>query len=113
MSDNQPAWTAKPNDSKPKGDDFKLNGIIMINPATGKKEQVTNGYAGLWVFLFGAFYFFYKGMWMEAVLWTIIAIIVALPTMGLGYLVLQIILWFTIGNLIRNNYRKNGWKDVV
>ena len=90
-----------------------MKGIVMINPATGKEEQITDGYAGLWVFLFGVFYFFYKGMWMEAVLWVIIALIVGIPTMALGVLPLQIVLWFIIGNLIRNHYRKNGWKDVV
>ena len=92
---------------------IKLKGIVMINPATGKKERVTDGHAGLWVLLFGVFYFFYKGMWMEAVLWVIIALIVGIPTMALGVLVLDIVLAFIIGNLIRNNYRKNGWKDVV
>ena len=94
-------------------DSAKPKGIVMINPATGMKELVTDGYAGLWVLLFGVFYFFYKGMWMEAVLWVIIAVIVAIPTMGLGVIVLDIVLAFIIGNLIRNSYRKNGWKDVV
>jgi len=94
-------------------DSAKPKGIVMINPATRVKELVTDGYAGLWVLLFGVFYFFYKGMWMEAVLWVIIAVIVAIPTMGLGVIVLDIVLAFIIGNLIRNSYRKNGWKDVV
>ena len=86
----------------------KPKGIVMINPATGMKELVTDGYAGLWVLLFGVFYFFYKGMWMEAVLWVIIAVIVAIPTMGFGVIVLDIVLAFIIGNLIRNSYRKNA-----
>ena len=94
-------------------DSAKPKGIVMINPATGMKDLVTDGYAGFWVLLFGVFYFFYKGMWMEAVLWVIIAVIVAIPTMGLGVIVLDIVLAFIIGNLIRNSYRKNGWKDVV
>ena len=67
----------------------------------------------LWVLLSGVFYFFYKGMWMEAVLRVIIAVTVAIPTMGFGVIVLDIVLAFIIGNLIRNSYRKNGWKDVV
>ena len=91
----------------------KPKGIVMINPATGMKEQVTDGYAGLWIFLFGIFYLFYKGMWMESVLWVIIALIAGIVTMGIGAIVLQIVLAFIIGNLIRNHYRKNGWKDVV
>ena len=106
MSDNQPAWAPKSNDSKSKG-------IIMINPATGREERVTGGHAGLWVFLFGGFYLFYKGLWVEAILWVIIAVLVGLPTMFIGAIVLQIIMWFIIGDLIRKNYRKNGWKDVV
>ena len=32
-------------------------GIIMINPDTGKPEKITGGHAGLWVALFGPFYF--------------------------------------------------------
>ena len=94
-------------------DSAKPKGIVMINPATGMKELVTDGYAGLWVFLFGLFYLFYKGMWMESVLWVIIALIAGIVTMGIGAIVLQIVLAFIIGNLIRNHYRKNGWKDVV
>ena len=91
----------------------KPNGIVMINPATGMKEQVTGGHAGLWILLFGIFYLFYKGMWMESVLWVVIAFIAGIVTMGIGTIVLQVVLAFIIGNLIRNHYRKNGWKDVV
>ena len=42
-------------------------GIIMINPDTGKPEKITGGHAGLWVLLFGPFYFMWKGMWSYVV----------------------------------------------
>ena len=67
-------------------------GIIMINPDTGKPEKITGGHAGLWVALFGPFYFMWRGMWSYIV--------------PFGYL-------FYIGEYVKDSYRRRGWKDVA
>lgn len=58
----------------------------------------------LWCFLFGSFYFIYKGIWRHA----IISFILTIATVGISWIVYP----FIASNILENNYLKNGWKPV-
>jgi len=72
----------------------------LVNSANN--YEVTVSLAGLWCFLFGCFYFAYKGVWGQAFLSGIIAVC----TFGLSWLIYP----FFAEKIIVDHYQKNGWK---
>ena len=72
------------------------------NPSNGHIE--TASLPILWTFLFGCFYFAFKGFWMHAA----IAFVAALITSGLSWLIYP----FFAPMIVRNYYLRNGWLPV-
>lgn len=72
----------------------------LVNPVNNYEISVS--YAFLWCFLFGSFYFAYKGVWGQAFLSAIIAIF----TCGISWLIYP----FFAEKIIVDHYRKAGWK---
>ena len=73
------------------------------NTKNGHIEEISK-VTWLWQFLFGTFYFMYKGIWKHA----IIAFVLALCTMGISHFIYP----FFAKGIVRNYYLHNGWKPV-
>ncbi len=63
----------------------------FVNPMNGYTEEVT-GMSGVWAFVFGVFYFMYKGVWRH-VLIQMLAGLVLVSLFGAAATVLLIPLW--------------------
>lgn len=73
------------------------------NPSNNHVEEVSS--PGLWVFLFGCFYFMLKGVWGHAFL----SFVLALFTVGLSWIVYP----FLAAGIMRKHYLKLGWIEVT
>ena len=73
------------------------------NPTNGYIEEV--GSPGLWVFLFGFFYFAIKGVWTHA----IAGLLLAGVTLGLSWLIYP----FFASGIMRKHYLSRGWLEVT
>lgn len=73
------------------------------HPANGHVEEVSM--PGLWVLLFGFFYFAVKGVWTHA----IVDFLLACVTLGLSWLVYP----FLASGIMRKHYLKQGWAEVT
>ena len=71
------------------------------------------------MFIFGGWYLIYKGLWKQFLIYMFVGILTGLvavnillhPGMGgLGFLI-NFIYSFLIGDILRNHYRKNGYKE--
>ena len=76
--------------------------MTFKNPANGLVEKSRN--AGLWSFLFGIFYFAYKGAWMPAA----ISFVAAFLTGGVAWLVIP----FFADGMLRKDYLRRGWVEM-
>ncbi|EKD55861.1 MAG: hypothetical protein ACD_59C00015G0002 [uncultured bacterium] len=75
--------------------------IVLFNAYNNHQIIVSN--AGLYCFLFGAFYLAYKGIWGHAIL----AIILGIFTGGISWLIYP----FFAHNIIVNHYLERGYKS--
>ena len=71
----------------------------LIHPTNNYKVIVSS--ATLWCFLFGCFYFMYKGVWGPAIL----AFFLAIFTCGISWLIFP----FFAEKLIIDHYMKQGY----
>lgn len=78
--------------------------VHFRNPSNGYIEKATGEFWWLWAFLFGAFYFAYKGLWDHAVLY----VIAALVTLGLSMLIYP----FFAAKLVRKRYGELSWIET-
>ena len=69
------------------------------NPANGHIETVSHPI--LWTFLFGCFYFAYKGLWMHAAF----SLVIAILTSAISWFIYP----FFAPGIMRNHYLRNGW----
>ena len=76
--------------------------MVFQNPANGHRERV--GAAGLWAFLFGPFYFGYKGAWGHAALY----LLAGLATFGVSAFIYP----FFAKHIIRKHYLHAGWTQA-
>jgi hypothetical protein len=72
------------------------------NPSNGYVETVSHPM--LWTFLFGCFYFAFKGVWSHAVLGFVAAIL----TSGLSWFIYPLF----APAIMRSHYLRNGWTPV-
>lgn len=84
------------------------------NPANGYEEEVTN-WSRLFAFLFGLFYFAYKGLWRHvliqlAAMWAALSLFYGAAAAPLFFL------WacyaIAAPSLLRSGYLRKGWKPV-
>ena len=84
------------------------------NPANGYEEEVTN-WSRLFAFLFGFFYFAYKGLWRHvliqlAAMWAAVSLFYGAAGAPLFFL------WagyaIAAPGLLRSGYLRKGWKPV-
>ena len=73
------------------------------NKSNGHIEEIS-GVTWLWAFLFGPFYFMFKGIWKHAVISFFAAIFTACISV--------FIYPFFAKGIVRKNYLHNGWKEV-
>jgi hypothetical protein len=76
--------------------------VTYINK-NGYEEN--SGSPALWSFIFGAFYFIFKGIWIHAVIYVLLAI----ATGGIGLILVWVIYPFFANSIVENHYLKNGW----
>ena len=70
-----------------------------VNQTNGYTERV--GPAWLWVLLFGALYFAYRGMWRHAIL----LFLLVLPTFGIAWVYYIL----TARRHVERHYLERGW----
>jgi hypothetical protein len=73
------------------------------NKSNGHTEQISM-VTFLWAFLFGPFYFVFKGIWRHAV----ISFFAAIFTVGISAFIYP----FFAKGIVRNHYLQNGWTAV-
>ena len=73
------------------------------NKSNGDVEEIS-GLTWLWAFLFGPFYFAFKGIWRHAV----ISFFAAILTVSISVFIYP----FFAKGIVRNHYLHNGWKAV-
>ncbi|MBF0261940.1 MAG: hypothetical protein HQL97_08930 [Magnetococcales bacterium] len=76
----------------------------FMRPENTYMEEVSS-LVWLWVFLFGVFYFVFKGVWRHAFLSLVLAVITA----GFSWFVYP----FFARTIMRNHYLRMGWVQVV
>jgi hypothetical protein len=76
---------------------------VYQNPVNGYKESVTC-WSILWAFLFGPFYFCFKGAWG----WAALSVIAAIVTAGVSLFVFP----FAAPSILETMYMKQGYKRV-
>jgi len=75
------------------------------NPLNGYVESSTGSASWLWCFLFGAFYFLFKGNWKHVLL----SIIFALCTLGISWFIYP----FFVRKINDAKYLRAGWVPVT
>lgn len=86
----------------------------FINPANGYEERVS-GFAVLWAFLFGAFYFAWRGVWTHAVVYfglVLVLISILGPFAILVLLPLWIVYALLAPGIVARDYLRRGWREV-
>ena len=73
------------------------------NPSNDHIEKISS--PGLWTFLFGSFYFAFKGVWSHA----LISFILALVTVGISWLIYP----FFASSIMRKHYLNKGWSEIT
>jgi hypothetical protein len=76
---------------------------LFKNPINDHEEEVS-GWSILWAFLFGFFYFLYKGVWTHA----IINLVLSLATYGFASLIYA----FFAPAILRKHYLTKGYIPV-
>lgn len=74
------------------------------HPVSGSVVKATGEFSWLWAFLFGPFYFGYKGLWGHAVLYVLAAIV----TFCVSWFIYP---FFAKGIVVRR-YLDMGWREV-
>ena len=84
----------------------------FVNPMNGYTEDVT-GMSGVWAFVFGVFYFMYKGVWRH-VLIQMLAGLVLVSLFGAAATVLLIPLWLGYAvfakSIVEASYQRAGYQ---
>lgn len=80
----------------------KQKGHKYTHPESGKVELIS-WKTGLWTLFFGWCYFAYKGVWKHACL----SLAASGFTLGVSWLIYP----FFACDILRNHYRKNGYKE--
>jgi len=79
-----------------------MSRTIYKNPSNGYEETITD--AGLLCLLFGPLYFAAKGVWTQAV----VSLILAIVTFGLSWIVYP----FLARGIVEKNYLRKGWVAI-
>jgi len=66
----------------------------------------------LWTFLFGFFYFLYKGIWLHAAIMLVVAILAYVTDNTIISIVLLIGYTCVANKIVRHHYLSNGWVEV-
>lgn len=74
------------------------------NPANGYVVKATGEFTWLWAFLFGPFYFGYKGLWGHAVLYALAAVV----TLCISWFIYP----FFAKGLVNKRYLELGWEKL-
>ncbi|MFO0271347.1 MAG: DUF2628 domain-containing protein [Gemmatimonadota bacterium] len=85
---------------------------VYEHPLNGYREEVTR-WAMLWALLFGPLYFIAKGAYGLAFLIFLIAIVIAVPTAGVGPFIVHVIVVFATPSLLDRSYMRRGWRRVA
>jgi hypothetical protein len=72
------------------------------NPSNGYVVKATGDFTWLWAFLFGPFYFGFKGLWGHSALWVLAAFV----TIGWSLLIYP----FFAKSLVAKRYQELGWE---
>lgn len=73
----------------------------LKHPSSGEVVKAAGNFSWLWAFLFGPFYFGYKGLWGHALLYMFAAFV----TLGLSWFVYP----FFAKHLVIRRYVEMGW----
>lgn len=71
---------------------------------------------GLWVVLFGGFYFLFSGIWMHFLILLVLSMVLIGSTGGGGFvmmLVVNLVYAAFASSVVRSHYLSNGWEEVV
>ena len=83
--------------------------IIYEQEGTKKRKKVKEGFRWLCL-LFGPLWFFGHGMVGKGLLWSIVAVVLAPFTLGIGSLVIWIITGFIASGSVQKELANSGWK---
>jgi hypothetical protein len=72
------------------------------NPSNGYVTEASS--PGLWVLIFGCFYFLAKGVWVHFLLSAVLAVF----TYGVSWLIYPLF----AGTIMRKHYLSKGWLEV-
>ena len=78
--------------------------VSFKNPANGYIETGYGGFAPLWCFLFGPFYFVYKGNWRHAILFGVFTPL----SLGIAWFVYP----FLVYKINHTHYMRQGWIEL-
>ena len=90
------------------------------NPENGYMESIP-ALSGLWVLLFGPFFFAYKGVWTHAAIMLClylsffpgVALLAFLPFLGFFVFIINFIVYpLKVKGILRRNYLRRGWVAV-
>lgn len=76
--------------------------MMHRNPTNGYTEESSIPF--LWCFLFGSFYFVYKGIWTHVLL----SLIFAAFTLGISWFIYP----FFARGIVDNSYLRKGWEKI-
>lgn len=82
---------------------------VYENQANGYRERVKDGFNWV-VLLFGPFWYLFNGMVGMGLFWLLVALLVGIPTVGIGGLIVWIIAGFMANSQKEKKYLQKGWK---
>jgi len=84
---------------------------VYKNPHNGHTERVKDGFNWV-VFFFGPLWYLFNGLVAQGIGWLVIALIIGVPTLGLGSIVVWIIAGCKANTEKEKRYLENGWQYV-
>ncbi len=85
---------------------------IFEDPATGKRRTIRKGF-NTSVLILGPFWFFFNGLILRGLWWTLLSVIAGILTLGIGLTLVWIIAGAKAYKDVENKYIKQGWTIVA
>ena len=90
-------------------------GHKYTHPESGKVELIS-WKTRLWMFIFGGVYLIYKGLWKQLLIYMFVGTFMSglsliHPVLAISGFLLNFTYQFLICDMLRNHYRKNGYKE--
>lgn len=84
----------------------------FMNPTNNYIEERSAPW--LWAFLFGGLYFLVSGYWLHFFIWlVVVGLSFAIPPLPILTVPLMAIIYAVMAtDIVKNNYRRNGWIEV-